>query len=580
MTDSSSQKFVLDFFKQVDDILEKKRGGGKRNPGNTRKRCKSNKKQRGGMQEENELVFPIPIRDRSVFDLIQLQETIKQSPSLKNSVKVDIIPSKPIQEKDISSEFSNHIKVILDNITTKPAFELSPQELQVMALFISFKNMKTEVENASKISQESIQQIQALPSNGKVVIEDNKSSENLQMVSTLLVNVPGPTDMVDKQTQVMTDIIEHSLNNVMELTTLYETDSSPLALSSASTSSFLNLFGYLSVLMDLLLCYKNRINEYGTSLKTSNPVIYFIMSSIYSCMSFVVFLIYKLFMILINTKIGKIYLTFVFLKLYKENNAVAVFIANMILKLLSIADETLGASEYVINKLEIAKQLLIAQLPQLLTNASISGLLSTVISTALASPTVLANFINSLSPELSSQIIKQALPSLSQSVTTALSNASPEMIRQLTEGVSMQLVPQITQTIAEGTLNMASSLTPALIEGVTNGVAESVTPMITNAVADAASSAATLAITEGAKAAASQQLTSTFMNNVGTQALGYTAYLVGNWLGAPQLGDVAHKVLTNKGGKHSKKMNKRKSKMTKGGKVAKIHNKKTHKRRK
>jgi hypothetical protein len=551
MSNSDSQKFVLDFFNKIDNILEEKKGGKRKTRININKN--RNKKQKGS-GKDGELDLPVPLNDKSIFDVIQLQETIQSSPSLETSIKIEILPPKNISDNDVAAEFSNHIKFILENIQNKPAIEMSPEELQILSLFINYNKLKTDTVSASSTALSTLSQTKQLPQEQKVVIEDGNSEENLQLVSTLLKNVSGPSDLVDKQVESMENITENAVKDITTLSNLYESKASAEEISSASTSSFLNLFGYLSFLFSLLVCYKNRINEYGTTLKTKNPIIYFIMSSIYSCISFVLFLIFKLFMFLINTKIGKIYLLFVFLKLYRENNVIAVFVANTIIKLISIADKGLGASAHVNMCIEKAKQILIDNIPNLLTNDSIKSLLTSVISTALINPTVLANFISSLSPELSSQIIQQALPAITQGLTDSISHATPQMIQALTQGVASQVGPQIVGAITEGTASLASELGPALIEGITHGISSNVGTMIT----DVATNAVTTAVTEVGKNMAQQQLTSSIVTTASKTALTLVAQGVSYYL----TGDTsAANLLTNSGGKRTRKN--KKSKRTK-----------------
>jgi hypothetical protein len=161
-------------------------------------------------------------------------------------------------------------------------------------------------------------------------------------------------------------------------------------------------------------------------------------------------------------------------------------------------------------------------------------------------PTVLANFMNSLTPELSSQIILQSIPIISESLKDTISNATPEMIQTITQGISQQIGPQIIGAITQGTSTLASELAPSLIEGISTTVTSNVQSMVTNA--------ATTAITEAGKNMAQQQITGSIINGVSNVALTYGAQIVSYYL----TGDTnAANLITNSvGGKRTRKKTK------------------------
>jgi uncharacterized Tic20 family protein len=501
----------------------------------------------------------------------QLQQKI-QSTSLKN-ISIELLPSKSIPDNEINSEFSNHIKNILNNITTKPAIEMTPEELQVLSLFISYKRILPEVKIASEIV---IQQIEQLEQTEKVITEDASSEENIQMVSTLISKVSGPEDLTNKQVQIIQTITNNTIKDITNLSQLYESDAPPQEISSASTSAFLNLFGYLSFLLSMIACYKNRNSDFAINLKQKNPIIHFIMSTIFACIDLVLFAISKVFLFLINTRVGRIYLTFVFLKLYKENNAIAVFIANIIVKIAGLIDKQAGISSCVKSCIETIKQSVIAMIPDLLNNSSITALLTTAIGAALSSPAVLANFINSLSPELSSQIIQQSMPVMSQALTTAMSQASPQFLQLLTEGVTQGvtqgIAPQIVGAISEGTLTVVAELAPALIEGITTSVSANIGTMITDV--------AVSSVAQASAQVAQQQITTTVLNSFTKTAIGYgiqyaTYYLTGD----ASTGETVSNLLTSSGGKKSKKIHKNKNNKNNNKKTIKGTKSKKQKKR-
>ena len=564
MSDSDSQKFIIDFFNNFSQILEKKKGGKRKN--------KYIKRQKGS-GKDGELDLPVPLNDKNIFDVQQLQKKLQNK-----NVSIELLPSNSIPDSEINSEFSIHIKNILDNITTKPAIEMTPEELQVLSLFINFKKMLPEVKAASEITSQPLKEIMKTDN---IIVDDDSSNENIQMVSKLINAVPGPDNLTEKQIQILETITNNTVNEVTNLSQLYISTASPQEISSASTSTFLNLFGHLSFLFSILACYRNRANNFSLNLKQQNPIIYFIMSSIFYCISFVLFVIFKIFTILINTKVGKIYLTFVFLKLYKENNAIAVFIANIIIKIAGLIDQEFGISSYVMTCVETIKQYVISNIPNLLNNSSINALLTTAIGTVLSSPSFLANFINSLSPELSSQIIQQSMPIISQSLSNAMTQASPQFIQLLTEGVTQgvtegvtqSLAPQIVGAISEGTMTIVSELAPTLIEGISTSVTSNIGTMITDVTISS--------ITQANAQVAQQQITSNVINSFTKTALGYGIQYVSYYLtGDTSIGENMSNVLTNSGGKNSIKIHKNKNKKNKkNSKTIKANKSKKLKRR-
>jgi hypothetical protein len=548
MTTLTPDQFILNFFNKIDTILEKKGG-------------KKNKNQIGRGKEDDDLNLPVTLDNDTQNLLNELSGNIQSDETLQSNVKIQVAQSQNIPDDKLNEDFKNHIQLIINNIKTKPTIDMSPEELQVLSLFVSFKNMKSDVTNASNIVKKSLSTVSQMSQTDKVIIEDDKSNENIKLVGVLLEKVEGNTDLVDKQIQTMDTILNSAVGDISTLTTLYETNSSPSEISSASLSVFTNSLGYLSFLFNLLLCYKNRVGDYSNKLKTQNPIIYFIISSIYTCISFIMFIIFKIFIFLINSKIGKIYILIVFIKLYKDDNQFAVFIANTILKLMSIADSHIGASIYINNCIEQAKQSVINSIPVLLTSGVINNLLKSTIQSALLDPTILASFIQKLTPELSSQIIQQSLPILSQGLSDAMASSTPQLVNAVTQSISYA-TPQLVGAITESTLslsqNIASELAPVLIEGISVSVTENVGSLVT--------SSATALVTQTATQMANQQITSGLVNTVSKVALGYAVKAGAYFLtGETTTGDILQQVIKNTGGKRIKKSkkNKRKTKNNK-----------------
>jgi len=558
MSNLNPEQFILNFFNKIDTILEKK--GGK-------------KIQKGSGKDDDDLNLPVTLENDTQNLLNELSSSIQSDETLKSNVRIQVGPSQNIPDDKLNEEFKNHLQLIINNIKTKPTIDMSPEELQVLSLFVSFKNMKSDVNNASNIVTKSLSTVSQMSQTDKVIIEDDKSTENIKLVGVLLEKVKGNTDLVDKQIQTIETVLNSAVGDINTLTTLYETNSSPSEISSASLSVFTNSLGYLSFLFNLLLCYKNRVGDYSNKLKTQNPVMYFIISSIYTCISFIMFIIFKIFIFLINSKIGKIYILIVFIKLYKDDNQFAVFIANTILKLLSIADSHIGASIYINNCIEQAKQSVINSIPVLLTSGVINNLLKSTIQSALLDPTILASFIQKLTPELSSQIIQQSLPILSQGLSDAMASSTPQLVNAVTQSISYA-TPQLVGAITESTLslsqNIASELAPVLIEGISISVTENVGNLVT--------SSATALVTQTATQMANQQITSGLVNTVSKVALGYAVKAGAYFLtGETTTGDILQQVIKNTGGKRIKKSKKDKRKTQKSKRKTQKSKRKTQK---
>jgi len=558
MSNLNPEQFILNFFNKIDTILEKK--GGK-------------KIQKGSGKDDDDLNLPVTLENDTQNLLNELSSSIQSDETLKSNVRIQVGPSQNIPDDKLNEEFKNHLQLIINNIKTKPTIDMSPEELQVLSLFVSFKNMKSDVNNASNIVTKSLSTVSQMSQTDKVIIEDDKSTENIKLVGVLLEKVKGNTDLVDKQIQTIETVLNSAVGDINTLTTLYETNSSPSEISSASLSVFTNSLGYLSFLFNLLLCYKNRVGDYSNKLKTQNPVMYFIISSIYTCISFIMFIIFKIFIFLINSKIGKIYILIVFIKLYKDDNQFAVFIANTILKLLSIADSHIGASIYINNCIEQAKQSVINSIPVLLTSGVINNLLKSTIQSALLDPTILASFIQKLTPELSSQIIQQSLPILSQGLSDAMASSTPQLVNAVTQSISYA-TPQLVGAITESTLslsqNIASELAPVLIEGISVSVTENVGSLVT--------SSATALVTQTATQMANQQITSGLVNTVSKVALGYAVKAGAYFLtGETTTGDILQQVIKNTGGKRIKKSKKDKRKTQKSKRKTQKSKRKTQK---
>lgn len=461
-----AEKFVLQFFQQVDHILAEKsrKGGGKRKG----KSCKNpHKKQKGGMKPDNDITpdLPVPLSASNQSNVAELQEELNTNSEFKQGFRIKVVSSpaaaasasaSATETQTINDLFGQHISAVLRNISTTNALELTPQELQVLALYYEFKKVHTKASEGAEIV---LKQIAELP--GKEIVQDDKSEENIQRMSSVLQHVEGPRDLVDRQISVVERITNTAVDNMRQLMTLYERNASPQEISKRLIGTFMNLMGNLAALFNMLACFSNRISNNMTSLMRNNPVIYFLMKLIQTCISFVVYLLNYLFLMLTNTFIGKSCLIILFLYYYRQNNPIAIFLANCILKILKIVDSYVGISDYAIQCFLAIQQQLLDYLPQLLTNAALTTFVNSVITSALSSPEVMNNFIRSLAPEITRQLIGQSLPSLSQALAS-------EITPQLIEGVSSSVV---------------ETMMPQLINGVTQTMITDVAPQLATQVA-------------------------------------------------------------------------------------------------
>jgi hypothetical protein len=559
VSDSDAQKFVLNFFTQINNTLDMKTGGKRKN-----KRQMSNKRYKNGGaggDGDDVIDLPVPLNETNTEDILKLKQQIQSDPSLKQNFSIKIIPSHSTSMTDINSDFSQHIKVVLDNIGEKKALEMTPEELQVLSLFINYKSLLSETKEAAN----SLLQISQMSPSNKLIIEDAGSEENIQMVSSLLENVSGPPDLVDKQVSVIKAITQNTINDFEKLSHSYEITASPEQISSESTSSFLNLFGRLSVLFNLILCYKNRLSTFKTNLKTTNPVIYFIINSLYSCISFVMFCIFKIFLFLINTRFGQCYLIIVFLTLYKNDNKIAVFIANTILQLLRISDDYLGVSEYVNTSIGLLKQKVIDSMPDLLTMSAVQGLLTSTFSSALLSPEVMGNFVSSLTPQLTNQVtqltnqvIERSLPAITTEMSRGFTQFGPALIDGTVNQFSLVVNKGLNDVIPLFIDGVSTAFTEVITttgkEVITDVITTTGKEVITDVITTTGKEVFTEAVIEFGKQQSQQQILnslSTPVVNLGLKMLSF--YITGD----PNAGNL----IANYGGKRTKKN--KKSKRTK-----------------
>lgn len=520
-SDLDAKKFTTNFFNEIDKILEKK--GGKRKYKNISN--KRRKKQKGGVKD-GELILPVPLDTQNIQLVNELKEKVgkRQSLNLVQSASSEEI-SQPITadyDRQVNTKFAEHIKSLIETIGSKTALEMTPEELQIMSLYINYKSLNPEISIASNIV--------------------NKEANNLlKMNTTTMVEVK-------KQVQVIKDVTDNTIKEIEHLSTLYENKTSSLQISSQSTSCFVNLMGRLTVLLSTLSNYKNKIKTFNNKLKNDNPAIFYVIKALYSSISFILFALFKIFTFLLNSWYGKVFLMYCFIVLYKNNNFIAVFLANMFMKLLTIADEFIGASEYVNSCITSIQQYVVDSIPTLLSNAVISGLLKSTLIEALSDSTVLARFANHIAPKISEQILERALPT----ITDAVLQSAPELAQQIT--------PMVLEGAKQGAIEassiIAEQVAPLLIEGITHTVETTAIPLLENAVTTTVTTAVTTTMTEIAKDTATAAATDAMYKSVTNVAFKYGVTAIADYFGIGEpVRAITNSVpsITNYGGKKTKK---------------------------
>ena len=510
---SDAEKFALNFFTQLNNALDKKYGGKRQ----TKSKGKGKRKV-GGVKDA---LFPVPLTAETISQVRLLKKrkademnNVEMPPRSKFNIRV--VPSRGM---DVNAELSQHMSAALQGGN----LELTPEEVFGLSTYVQVSSLLPEVKEAAAVASQSWKSL------SPVIDEGNLQS--IQVVNQLLEEIPGQSSVIEKQVSVLESITEHSIEDIETMVQSYQ---NPVEFSRQTTSTFLNLFGRLAALFSLLLCYKDRL--------ITNPVV----KSLYSCVSFVLFCIYKVFLVLINYKIGQAFLLFVLADLYKQNNTVAVFIVNLLLKLVQFADRRLGVSAYLGH---IITDCILPALPAMLTSVlshkAVDALVSSTLGIALRSPEV-SQFADTLVGSLSQttrQTLEQSLPVLTQKLM-----ASPEVLQAITKGVTLQLGPELSAQLGPQLMgavtdqtNIMAKMMPALIEGVTSEmkgtIAQSVETVTTTITHNMAANAAGQQITKS--------LTDSVSNFAITQGIKWAGYYL---TGDPNVGSM----LTN-GGKRTKK---------------------------
>jgi hypothetical protein len=519
--DKDALKFVANFLDGIS--TPESTSGGKRKHSRKNQRYKNKKARVGGAPPGT--MLPTPLNSSTISLLEQIQSATEK--------KTLSLSAGGAGASDINSQLSEKLQGILTKLNANNGpvdIALTQEEIMIISLYSSVMELSQVKEAAQQVQAPAQAQIQAPAQDQQ--IQDQGEEQQLQ----------APAQEQQMQVAVMPAIQAITDNTVAEvegIQALYRDNAPPEQISRASTSAFINAFGRVKAMLTLIVNYETTLSEFDESLQASNPKLYFMLSTIYSCISFLLLTIFKLFKFLMNFRVGQIYVCYILYRLYSNGNPIVVFIANIILYLSKVT----GVTASVTALMELCKKKLMEAIPAILTSAALNSFLTNTIVKALMDPTVLQNFVQSLSPELAGQLVQNALPALTQGVTQGLiEGATPAITQGLTQGLIEGLAPALTQGITQGVIEGAK---PLLIEGIKEGA------------------------TQGARLLVEQQAKTAVMSKISDFALKLGVGAVAGYLGA-DASTVG--LITNAGGKRTKKIrrnkkskhiNKKKNKKTK-----------------
>lgn len=423
---------------------------------------------------------------------------------------------------DINSQLSEKLQGILTKLNANNGavdIPLTQEEIMIISLYSSVMELSQVKDAAQQIQAPAQDQIEQGQIAQEQIAQEQIEQEQIQGEDQQMQ--PVEQQMQAAVMPAIEAITDNTVAEVEGIQALYADNAPPEQISRASTSAFINAFGRMKALLNLIVNYENTLSEFDENLQNSNPNLYFLLSTIYSCISFLLFTMLKLFKFLMNFRVGQIYVSYVFYRLYSNGNPIVVFIANTILYLSKVT----GVTATMTALMEMCKRKVMEAIPAILTSAALNSFLTNTIIKALMDPTVLRNFVQSLSPELATQLVQNALPGLTQGVTQGLiEGATPALTQGLTQGLIEGLAPALTQGVIEGAR-------PLLIEGIKEGA------------------------TQGARLLVEQQAKTAVMSKIGDLALRFGVGAVAGYLGA-DASTVG--LLTNAGGKRTKKIRRNK----------------------
>ena len=505
--DKDALKFVANFLDGIS--TPESTSGGKRKHSRKNQRYKNKKARVGGAPPGT--MLPTPLNSSTISLLEQIQSATEK--------KTLSLSAGGAGASDINNQLSEKLQGILTKLNANNGpvdIALTQEEIMIISLYSSVMELSQVKEAAQQVQAPAQAQIQAPAQDQQ--IQDQGEDQQLQ----------APAQEQQMQVAVMPAIQAITDNTVAEvegIQALYRDNAPPEQISRASTSAFINAFGRVKAMLTLIVNYETTLSEFDESLQASNPKLYFMLSTIYSCISFLLLTIFKLFKFLMNFRVGQIYVCYILYRLYSNGNPIVVFIANIILYLSKVT----GVTASVTALMELCKKKLMEAIPAILTSAALNSFLTNTIVKALMDPTVLRNFVQSLSPELAGQLVQNALPALTQGVTQGLiEGATPALTQGLTQGLIEGLAPALTQGITQGVIEGAK---PLLIEGIKEGA------------------------TQGARLLVEQQAKTAVMSKISDFALKLGVGAVAGYLGA-DASTVG--LITNAGGKRTKKIRRNK----------------------
>jgi hypothetical protein len=517
--DKDATKFVSNFLDGITTPEESIKGG-KRMRSRKNQRHKNKKARVGGAPPGT--MLPTPLNSSTISLLEQIQSATEK--------KTLSLSAGGAGAGDINSQLSEKLQGILTKLNANNGpvdIALTQEEIMIISLYSSVMELSQVKEAAQQIQAQEQAQIQDQQAPEQAQIQDQQApaqdqEQNQQLQPQEQQMQVAVMPVIQAQAQAVAD---NTVAEVEGIQALYEANAPPEQISRASTSAFINAFGRVKALLTLIVNYKDTLSDFDESLQASNPKLYFLLSTIYSCISFLLFTIFKLFKFLMNFRVGQIYVCYVLFGLYNNGNPIVVFIANIILYLSKVT----GVTATVSALMELCKKKLMEAIPAILTSAALNSFLTNTIVKALMDPTVLRNFVQSLSPELAGQLVQNALPALTQGVTQGL-----------IEGATPAITQGITQGLIEG-------LAPALTQGITQGVIEGAKPLLIEGIKEGA--------TQGARLLVEQQAKTAIMGKIGDFALKLGVGAVAGYLGA-DASTVG--LITNAGGKKTKKIRRNK----------------------
>jgi hypothetical protein len=277
-----------------------------------------------------------------------------------------------------------------------------------------------------------------------------------------------PKVKTEEEIQIIDDKNKIIINTTHEIENI-STSSNLKEVIQNSSSCFTNLLGRIFSIFE-------TIAEFKTNFIEKNRFTIRVLSLLYSLISFLFFSLFSIFKLLFfYLPGGRIILFFIFCYLYKTNNIIAVFIANLFSYMLQHISETLKIQEYIQQCFQTITTMFIDNLPSLLQTSAFSAILKTALTETFTDPTLISNIVQSLVPklnaEISTELLNSLLPKISTNFATLLSSNS-EVMSELIKFTIDDNIKTLPATVME-------QLKPILIEGITSSMSP-LTGAVTN----------------------------------------------------------------------------------------------------